>query len=93
MQQIFSLTLVNVIKMLIFIGIGYTLSHTGRFPKDTSRVLSAITTMLFYPAYSIKNFSQNFTLENPDSWLRTFVSVGGGGAGIFAGQGILPGSH
>ena len=63
MGQVFSLTLVNVSKLIIYIALGYAFSHSKRFPKDTSKVLSTITTMLFYPAYSIRNLAQNFTVE------------------------------
>lgn len=63
MGEIFTLTLTNVIKMLLFIGVGYIFSHTGRFPKDASKTLSTLATMLLLPAYNIKNFSQNFTVD------------------------------
>lgn len=63
MGEVFSLTLTNVIKMLIFIGLGYLFSHTGRFPKQTSKSLSTLATMLLLPAYNIKNLSQNFTVD------------------------------
>ena len=63
MGEVFALTLTNVIKMLLFIGVGYILSHTGRFPKDTSKTLSTLATMLLLPTYTIKNLSQNFTVD------------------------------
>lgn len=63
MGEVFTLTLTNVIKMLLFIGVGYILSHTGRFPKDASKTLSTLATMLLLPAYNIKNLSQNFTMD------------------------------
>lgn len=63
MGEVFTLTLTNVIKMLIFIGVGYLFSHTGRFPKETSKSLSTLATMLLLPAYNIKNLSQNFTVD------------------------------
>ena len=63
MGEVFSLTLTNVIKMLIFIGLGYLFSHTGRFPKQTSKSLSTLATMLLLPAFNIKNLSQNFTVD------------------------------
>ena len=63
MGEVFTLTLTNVIKMLIFIGLGYIFSHTGRFPKTTSKSLSTLATMLLLPAYNIKNLSQNFTMD------------------------------
>ena len=63
MGEIFTMTLANVVKMLIFIGVGYLLSHTGRFPKDASKTLSTLATMLLLPAYNIKNLSQNFTVD------------------------------
>ena len=63
MGEIFTMTLTNVIKMLLFIGVGYILSHTGRFPKDASKSFSTLATMLLLPAYNIKNLSQNFTVD------------------------------
>ena len=63
MGEIYTLTLVNVVKMLIFIGVGYLFSRTGRFPKQTSKSFSTLATMLLLPAYNIKNLSQNFTID------------------------------
>ena len=63
MEQVFALTVTNVCKTLIYIALGYIFYHSKRFPKDTPKVLSTICTMLFYPAYSIWNLAQNFTVD------------------------------
>ena len=63
MLQTFSLTLTNVINMLIFIGLGYLFAKTKRFPSTASKTLSTLATMLLLPAYNIKNLSKNFTME------------------------------
>ena len=85
MGEIFTLTLTNVIKLLLFIGIGYILSHTGRFPKDTSKVLSTLCTMLLLPAYNIKNISANFTIDKVGEKL---MILGFGVVSVFAVMGL-----
>ena len=63
MLETFTLTLTNVVNMLIFIGLGYLFAKTGRFPQTASKTLSTMATMLLLPAYNIKNLSKNFTME------------------------------
>ena len=63
MLQTFSLTLTNVVNMLIFIALGYIFARTKRFPQTTSKTLSTLTTMLLLPAYNVKNLSKNFTVD------------------------------
>lgn len=63
MLEVGLLTLKNVTVLLIFIALGYALQHSHKFPEDAAKVISTLTTMLFLPAYSINNLSQNFTLE------------------------------
>ena len=63
MGEVFALTLGNVLKSLLFVSLGYFLCRSKKLPADTPKVLSTITTMLFYPAYSINNLSKNFTIE------------------------------
>lgn len=63
MVEVGLLTLKNVGILLIFIALGYILQHSNKFPKDAPKVLSTITTMLFLPAYTISNLSQNFTID------------------------------
>ena len=63
MGDIFALTLGNVLKSLLFVSLGYFLCRSKKLPADTPKVLSTITTMLFYPAYSINNLSKNFTID------------------------------
>lgn len=63
MGEVFALTLGNVLKSLLFVSLGYFLCRSKKLPADTPKVLSTITTMLFYPAYSINNLSKNFTID------------------------------
>ena len=63
MTDVFFATLQKVGMLLIFIGIGYLLRNRKLLPEDTSKVLSKLATLIFCPAYTIKNLSQNVTLE------------------------------
>lgn len=63
MTEVFFATLQKVGMLLIFIGIGYLLRNRKLLPEDTSKVLSKLATLLFCPAYTIKNLSQNVTVE------------------------------
>ena len=61
MLEVGLLTLKNVGILLLFILLGYLLYHSGKFPKDTPKVISNLTTTLFVPAYTISSLAQNFT--------------------------------
>jgi len=63
MTDVFFATLQKVGMLLIFIGIGYFLRNRKLLPEDTSKVLSKLSTMIFCPAYNIRNLSQNVTRE------------------------------
>ena len=57
MGNVFSTTVSKVSVLLIFIGIGYLLRRTRKLPENAGRVLSLLTTLIFSPAYNIKNLS------------------------------------
>lgn len=63
MTEVFLATLQKVGMLLIFIGIGYLLRNRKLLPEDTSKVLSKMATLIFCPAYTIRNLSQNVTRE------------------------------
>ena len=63
MGNVFSTTVSKVAMLLIFIGLGYLLRRTKKLPEDAGRVLSLLTTLIFSPAYTIKNLSSSLTLE------------------------------
>ena len=63
MTEVFLSTLQKVGMLLIFIAVGYLLRQRKLLPEDSSKVLSKLSTMIFCPAYNIKNLSQNVTME------------------------------
>lgn len=63
MTEVFFTTLQKVSLLLIFIGIGYLMRRKKMLPEDTGKVLSKLATLVFCPAYTIKNLSQNVTME------------------------------
>ncbi len=63
MSGVFLTTLSKVTVLLIFIGLGYLLRITKKLPENAGRVLSLLTTLVFSPAYTIKNLSNSLRLE------------------------------
>jgi len=63
MTNVFLTTLSKVSVLLSFIGLGYLLRRTRKLPDNAGRVLSLLTTLVFSPAYNIKNLSASLTLE------------------------------
>ena len=63
MSSVFLTTLSKVSVLLIFIGLGYLLRRTKKLPDNAGRVLSLLTTLVFSPAYTIKNLSASLTLD------------------------------
>ena len=63
MFSVFLTTLSKVGVLLIFIGLGYLLRSTKKLPDNAGRVLSLLTTLVFSPAYTIKNLSGSLRLE------------------------------
>lgn len=69
MSGVFFTTLSKVSVLLIFIALGYLLRRSRKLPEDAGRVLSLLTTLVFSPAYTIKNLSSSLTLEKIGSQL------------------------
>ena len=63
MSNVFLTTLSKVSVLLIFIGLGYLLRSAKKLPDNAGRVLSLLTTLVFSPAYTIKNLSASLTME------------------------------
>ena len=63
MAEVFLLALEQVGVLLIFISIGYILRRFHQLPDSSGHVLSLLNTLVFAPAYSIANFSVNFTRD------------------------------
>lgn len=63
MTEVFTLTLENVLKILLFIAIGYGLRHLKGFPKEAGSALSMLATWVLSPAYNIRSLSRDFTLD------------------------------
>ncbi len=63
MLEVFLLTLEQVGVLLIFISLGYFLRRRHQLPDSSGHVLSLLNTLVFAPAYSIANFSANFTRD------------------------------
>jgi len=62
MLHVAQLTVGKVAMLLTFIAIGYILRVTKKLPENGAKVLSALSAMLFCPAYSLRNLWQNFTV-------------------------------
>ncbi len=63
MNEVFFSTLQKVGMLLIYIGLGYLIRNRKLLQKDASKVLSKLATLIFCPAYTIRNLSQNVTLD------------------------------
>lgn len=59
MYQVSLITLNQVAKLLIFIGIGYYICRSGKIPKESGHILSLLVTYLFAPAYILHHFAEN----------------------------------
>ena len=62
MLQVAQLTVGKVAMLLTFIAIGYILRVTKKLPDSAAKVLSALSAVLFCPAYNLRNLWQNFTV-------------------------------
>lgn len=85
MLEVGLLTLKNVGILLIFMFLGYALHHSGKFPGNTPKVISTLTTTLFVPAYTISSLAQNFT---PDTIGQQAALLGCGLVFIIAAIGL-----
>lgn len=75
MTGVFLTTLSKVSVLLIFIGLGYLLRRTEKLPANAGRVLSLLTTLVFSPAYTIKNLSASLRWEKIGSQM-TLIGYG-----------------
>lgn len=62
MLEVASLTVGKVAMLLTFIAAGYLLRVTKKLPENAGKVLSALSAMIFCPAYNLRNLWQNFTV-------------------------------
>ena len=63
MLEVFNLTLNKVGVLIIYIAAGYFLRRRHSLPEQAGKVLSLLCTLVFSPAYSIINLSNNFRIE------------------------------
>ena len=87
MTDIFLTTLSKVSVLLIFIGLGYLLRRSGKLPDNAGRVLSLLTTLVFSPAYTIKNLSTSLTMDKIGSQM---LLIGYHRPCLFDGKASLP---
>lgn len=75
MAPVFSLTFENVVKVMIFIAIGYILRNSKGFPKESGKTLSTMAALLFSPAYTVRSLIRDFT---PDTLNQKLLILGYG---------------
>ena len=63
MLDVFFTTISKVSVLLVFIAAGYLLRRIKKLPENTGTVLSLLTTLIFSPAYSIRNLATSLTME------------------------------
>jgi len=63
MEQVFITTLSKVTTLLVFISMGYLLRRTKTLPKEAAIVLSNLVTMVFNPAYTVRNLASTMSPE------------------------------
>ena len=85
MSTVFLATISKVSVLLIFIGLGYLLRRTKKLPDNAGRVLSLLTTLVFSPAYTIKNLSASLTLDKIGSQM---ILIGYGAVIVLATIGL-----
>ena len=88
MSGVFLTTISKVSALLIFIGAGYLLRRSEKLPENSGRVLSLLTTLIFGPAYTIKNLSGSLTMEKIGSQV---VLIGYGAVIVLATIGLAYG--
>lgn len=62
MLEVAGLTVEKVFMLLMFIAAGYILRKSGKLPDNAGKVLSALSAMIFCPAYNLRNLWNNFTV-------------------------------
>lgn len=59
----FMLTLQQVLKLFVFMLIGFILHRTKTLPDETAGILSKLEVNLLLPCLTFRTFAENFTLE------------------------------
>ena len=59
----FMLTLQQVLKLFVFMLIGFVLYRTKTLPKETASILSKLEVNLLLPCLTFQTFAENFTIE------------------------------
>lgn len=59
----FMLTLQQVLKLFVFMLIGFMLHRTKTLPDETASILSKLEVNLLLPCLTFRTFAENFTLE------------------------------
>ena len=72
MGSVAFLTLQKVAVLVVLISAGVILRKSKKLPENTGKILSAVCTLLFCPAYNIRNLSQNVTMDSIGSKLGLF---------------------
>lgn len=62
MLEVAQLTVGKVAMLLCFVAAGYLLRVSGALPDNAGKILSALSAMIFCPAYNLRNLWQNFTV-------------------------------
>lgn len=70
--EIFTLTLSNVAKILLFIALGYALRNSKSFPRESGKTLSILAALIFSPAYTIRSLARDFTVDTLNQKLLLF---------------------
>lgn len=58
------LTVEKVVFLILFMGAGYYLRHSGKLRESAIHALSVLLTAMFAPCYTFRSLSANFTVPN-----------------------------
>ena len=66
----------QVLLLIIFVAVGFSLSKVGVVKNEHSQILSSLLTYVFLPCNIFKNFSKNFTVQYlTDRYLLVIIST------------------
>ena len=66
----------QVLILIIFVAVGFTLSKVGVVKNEHSQILSSLLAYVFLPCNIFKNFSKNFTVQYlTDRYLLVIIST------------------
>ena len=63
MLEVAQLTIAKVAMLLCFVAAGYLLRVSGKLSENAGKILSALSAMIFCPAYNLRNLWMNFTVS------------------------------